>query len=154
MKKHDSDSDKPQFQALRLEHLLHNTIPTVKHGTVATWCWGCFWGFWEERWMQQNTEIPLVKKQQQQQNTKLVQITPDWAEGLPSNMTILLKHTPKTICKWPLVAWPRLKPNQTSRQRPENSCPSNLTELERICREERHESPNPKKDLRLQLTYR
>ncbi len=35
-------SDKPQFQALSLEHLLHNTIPTVKHGDGSNMMLGVF----------------------------------------------------------------------------------------------------------------
>jgi hypothetical protein len=40
---------------------------------------------------------------------------------------------------------PRLEPDRTSLERPENSCaaklPSNLTELERICREQWEKLP-------------
>ncbi len=35
-------SDKPQFQALSLEHLLHNTIPKMKHGDGSNMMLGVF----------------------------------------------------------------------------------------------------------------
>ena len=63
--------------------------------------------------------------------------TSDWCKGSPFNRTTTLSTQPRQR-KSDFGIWPCLL------EIPENSCaatPSNLTELERICREEREKLP-------------
>ena len=79
--------------------------------------------------------------------------TSDWGEGSPSNMTTTLSHTAKTTHEWLLslnvYEWSSqsldLNPNEhlwrDLKIAVQRCSPSNLTELERICREEWEKLP-------------
>ncbi len=76
--------------------------------------------------------------------------TSDWAEGLPSNKTMTPKHTAKITKEWlhnnsvTVLEWPSQSPNlnpiehlwRDLKMAVHQRLPSNLTELERICKEE------------------
>ncbi len=100
------------------------------------------WSGLRESWMEQSTEIFSMK------TCSTALRTSDWAEGSPSNMT--MKHTAKVTQEWlrdisvnPLE-WPSQGPdlNPTKhlwrdlKMAVHRRSPSNLTELERICKEE------------------
>ncbi len=105
---------------------------------AASCCGGVFqlqgqddWLKSRERWMRPSTGISWTK------TFSRVLRTSDWAEGLPSNKTMTLSSV--TVLEWPSQS-PDLNPIEhlwrDLKMAVHQRLPSNLTELERICKEE------------------
>ncbi len=118
---------------------------------AASCCGGVFqlqgqddWLQSRERWMRPSTGISWTK------TFSRVLRTSDWAKGLPSNKTMTPKHTAKITKEWlhnnsvTVLEWPSQSPNlnpiehlwRDLKMAVHQRLPSNLTELERICKEE------------------
>ena len=105
----------------------------------------------KERWMGPSTEISWKK------TSSRVLWTSDWAEGSPSNKYNDPKHTAKITKEWlrnnsvTILDWPSQSPDlnpiehlwRDLKMAVHQRSPSNLTELERICKEEWQRIPNP-----------
>ncbi len=117
-------------------HHLSNTVPTVKHGGGSIML--CFffqlqgqddWLQSRERWMRPSTGISWTKTFQQDNDPKhTAKITKEW-----------LHNNSVTVLEWPSQS-PDLNPIEhlwrDLKMAVHQRLPSNLTELERICKEE------------------
>ncbi len=140
---------KPVFSERHIKpgtaHYLHNTVPTVKHGGGNIMRQSLEdWSGLRESWTEQSTEISLLKTW-----SRALRIS-DWAKGSPSNRTMTLSTQAKqrrsdlgtTLwmslnCQAGAPTWTQsIKHICNLKMAVHWRSPSNLTELEKVCREE------------------
>uniref|UniRef100_A0A9J7YB28 Transposase n=1 Tax=Cyprinus carpio carpio TaxID=630221 RepID=A0A9J7YB28_CYPCA len=137
-------------------HHLSNTVPTVKHGGGSIMLWGCFsaagtgrlvaiegkmnaakyWDILDENLLQSAQDLRLGRRftfQQDNDPKHTAKITKEW-----------LHNNSVTVLEWPSQS-PDLNPIEhlwrDLKMAVHQRLPSNLTELERICKEERQRIP-------------